>query len=78
MITTNNIPSYVKFKESKYPCIVYNVLGDNIVIEFDEVEETWLPCLEISVLGFVWIERLEPCSLTGNIESVDVLTKIDY
>lgn len=67
----------VKFKGNTEPCIVYEVKNDKEVIEYDEVQGKYCPCIEVEVLGFVSKELLtEATDHPENIPAIDLAVKL--
>lgn len=65
--------SLIKFKGNTEPCIVYKVINDTPVFEYDEVLKKYAECIEIDSLGLVAKELLtEAQEHKDNTAAVDL------
>lgn len=62
----------VIFIHNDQPCIQYEVLNENTVMEYDEFFGKYVECIELSVLGLVPKELLTEANHPDNINAIDV------
>lgn len=67
----------VKFKGNTEPCIVYKVINDKEVVEYDEIQKKYCPCIEVEVLGLVSKEVFaEAIDHPNNIAAIDIAVEL--
>lgn len=69
--------SLVKFKANTEPCIVYVVENGTPIMEYDEVFNKYMECIELKVLGLVpKVLLTEAKNHPENIPAIDVAVQI--
>lgn len=67
----------MKFKGNTEPCIVYELKSPNDLVEYDEIQQKYCPCLEVELLGFVDKELLtEAADHPDNIPASEIAVQL--
>lgn len=67
----------VRFKGNTEPCLQYDLLDETEVMEYDEVKfKKYVPCIRISVIGFVPKELMCEATHPGNVDAIDVAIEL--
>ena len=62
----------VRVIHNEEPCIHYEVINENTVMEYDDFFGKYVECIELSILGLVPKELLTESIHPENINAIDV------